>query len=118
MKDFPTELKDLQEASKEASSVESLDECVKCSTAEEESEKEEREEIINDEEDNKPIEFKSDTSGMKLSTVVLDDMKIESGADSGTFTCSSLDGSFGSNSSLLRQAIGDCKKKLDESDTE
>ena len=123
IKDYSTDLKDLQEASKEASSVESLDDCstnnLSEGTPEMDSIDNNRNDLsFDDETDNQTvIEYIPLKSRMKLTTSKSVESGTESiGTDSGTFTCSSLDGSFSSNSSLMRQTSTETKKSFVESD--
>ena len=123
IKDYSTDLKDLQEASKEASSVESLDDCstnnLSEGTPEMDSIDNNRNDLsFDDETDNQTvIEYIPLKSRMKLTTSKSVESGTESiGTDSGTFTCSSFDGSFSSNSSLMRQTSTETKKSFVESD--
>ena len=123
IKDYSTDLKDLQEASKEASSVESLDDSstnnVSEGTHETDSIDNHRNDLsFDDETDNQTvIEYIPLKSRMTLTTSKSVESGTEStGTDSGAFTCSSLDGSFSSNSSLIRQTSAETKKSFVESD--
>lgn len=123
IKDYSTDLKDLQEASKEASSVESLDDSstnnASEGTPETDSIDNHRSNLsFDDDTDNQTvIEYIPLKSRMKLTTSKSVESGTESiGTDSGAFTCSSLDGSFSSNSSLIRQTSAETKKSFVESD--
>ena len=121
-KEFSTELKDLEETSKEASSAEDLgsqtSDAVDCETSDAidgvDNDDSKDDSLHNTDSENKTvIEYIPLKSKMTLKTRLDDKLSTDSGNDSGTQTSSSLDSSINSTTFLVKQIDG---KRAEDSD--